>query len=350
MSKGIVLISGVNGYIGSVLAKYLLDNDYNVRGAVRRLASANELISGPLQAYAKSGAFTVVEVPDITVDGAFDKAVQGVTAIAHLASPVSFNFTDPEPIIHAAVNGTKTILESALHAGPQLKSFVVLSSIAAVRSLAPAPYTFTEKDWNDWAEPVVAAKGKDAPGMAIYSASKVAAEKTFWAFRDEKRPPFALSSLNPVYVIGPPLIAPKTVADITETVHPIWNVLSGGEFAPPGINPGIGNVVDVRDVAAQIGHIIAHPEETNGERYISAAAVTTPQSLADILRKAFPDAEGRIVKGTPGQGYSSDYQVLDKENVQVTDGSKAKKLLSSGEYISHEKSVIDTANSFLYLI
>jgi nucleoside-diphosphate-sugar epimerase len=350
MSKGTVLVSGVNGYIGAVLAKHLLDNDYNVRGAVRRLASAETLTSGPLKTYAESGAFTVVEVPDITADGAFDKAVEGVTAIAHLASPVSFTVTDPEPIIHAAVNGTKSILESALHAGPQLKSFAVLSSIASVRNFTPAPYTFTEKDWNDWAEPAAAAQGKDAPWIAVYAASKVAAEKAFWAFRDEKKPSFAMTALNPVFVIGPPLITPQTVAEIGGTIRPIWNAFSGGEFPPPGMNPGVGDVVDVRDVAAQIEHIIAHPEQTNGERYISAASITTPQSLVDVLRKAFPDAEGRIVKGTPGQGYSPDYQILDKENEQVTDGSKAKALLSSGEYIPHEKSVIDTAKSFVHLI
>jgi nucleoside-diphosphate-sugar epimerase len=49
-----------------------------------------------------------VEVPD-TIEGAFDKAVEGVTAIAHLASPVSFNFTDPDYVINTAVNGTTSI-------------------------------------------------------------------------------------------------------------------------------------------------------------------------------------------------------------------------------------------------
>jgi nucleoside-diphosphate-sugar epimerase len=122
----------------------------------------------------------------------------GVTSILHLASPVSFAFSDPEPVIHAAVNGTKAILDSALKAGPELKNFVLLSSIVSVMNGKPAPYTLTEKDWNNWAEAKVAELGKNTPGPIIYSASKVAAEKAFWKFREERNPKFAMTALNPV--------------------------------------------------------------------------------------------------------------------------------------------------------
>lgn len=126
-----------------------------------------------------------------------------MTVIAHLASPVSFHFSDPDPVIHAAVNGTKSILASALKAGPQLKSFILLSSIVAIRTLTPAPYAFTEKDWNDWAEAKVAELGKNAPGPVIYSASKTASEKAFWAVRNSNKPSFTMTAINPVYVPQP---------------------------------------------------------------------------------------------------------------------------------------------------
>jgi hypothetical protein len=77
MSKDLVLITGVNGYIAAVAAKHFLDHGHSVRGTVRKVASAKELLEGPLKEYADSGKFTVVEVPDITVDGAFDEAVKG---------------------------------------------------------------------------------------------------------------------------------------------------------------------------------------------------------------------------------------------------------------------------------
>lgn len=59
-------------------AKHFLDHGYSVRGTVRKLASANELVNGPLKDFADVGAFEIVEVPDITVDGAFDEAVKGI--------------------------------------------------------------------------------------------------------------------------------------------------------------------------------------------------------------------------------------------------------------------------------
>ena len=130
-----------------------------------------------------------------------------MTAIAHLAAPVSFYFKDPTPIIHAAVNGTKAILNSALiHAGSQLKTIVLMSSIAAVVNAHPPPYTLTENDWNNFAENMCEEQKRETPGPVIYCASKVAGEKAFWEFQKERQPPFTMTSLNPVYV-------PTTMSD-----------------------------------------------------------------------------------------------------------------------------------------
>lgn len=77
MSKGQILITGVNGFIAARSAKYFLDQGYSVRGTVRRLESAKALLEEALVDYAKDGKFEVVEVPDITSPGAFDEAVKG---------------------------------------------------------------------------------------------------------------------------------------------------------------------------------------------------------------------------------------------------------------------------------
>lgn len=123
-----------------------------------------------------------------------------MTAIAHLATPVSFGFKDPVPILHAAVNGTKTVLNSALiNAGPQLKTVVLMSSIASVKSSHPAPHTFTENDWNDFAEKMCEEQGTETPGPVIYSASKVASERAFWEVKEKNKPTFTMASVNPVY-------------------------------------------------------------------------------------------------------------------------------------------------------
>ncbi len=77
MAKDLVLVTGVNGFIAAQTAAYVLSEGYPVRGTVRRLESAKPLLEGPLSEYASTGKFSVVQVPDITADGCFDKAVKG---------------------------------------------------------------------------------------------------------------------------------------------------------------------------------------------------------------------------------------------------------------------------------
>ncbi len=109
---------------------------------------------------------------------------------------MSLTFTDPEPVLKGAIEGTLRALEAA-HKEPSVKSFVLMSSIAAILSAKEAPYNFTEADWDDEAVEAVARLGKEAPGGLIYRASKTAAEKTLWSFRDEKKPAFTVTSVNP---------------------------------------------------------------------------------------------------------------------------------------------------------
>lgn len=73
-----------------------------------------------------------------------------------------------------------------------------MSSIAAVKTAAEPPYVLSEKDWNNVAEKEVERLGKETPGPFIYGASKTAAEKAFWKFRDDKHPTFTMTSVNPV--------------------------------------------------------------------------------------------------------------------------------------------------------
>jgi GDP-D-mannose dehydratase len=72
----LVLISGVNGYIAAQTAKFFLDAGYSVRGTVRSKNSAKGLVH-VLQSYVEACRFEIVEVGDITLAGAFDKAVDG---------------------------------------------------------------------------------------------------------------------------------------------------------------------------------------------------------------------------------------------------------------------------------
>ncbi|EJT75353.1 hypothetical protein GGTG_05290 [Gaeumannomyces tritici R3-111a-1] len=335
MTKGLVLLTGLNGYIAAQTAAALLAAGYSVRGSVRKSASAAQVVA----ALSKYGdRLEVIEVPDITAPGAFDEAVKGVSAVAHLATPVSLSFDDPEPVLRTAVEGTTRVLESS--AGePSIRSFVVMSSIAAIFGPKPDGHVFTEADWNATSEALVASQGKGAPGLHIYAASKVAAERAFWKFRDEKKPGFTMTAINPVFVAGPPLVTPTTPEQISGTVSWVYHLLAGRKMST--VFPG-GGFADVRDVARMVVFGIDQAEKADGERYLVSGSFGTPQAAVDVLRRAYPDRRDVIEVGTPGEGYNADYSYPSSS---IYNSSKAVK--ATGQpFIGYGKMVLDSAKAF----
>ncbi|KAJ3518460.1 hypothetical protein NM208_g14504 [Fusarium decemcellulare] len=335
-SKRTVLVTGANGYIAGPVIEAFLKAGYAVRGTVRSKASGDTLIKG-LSQY--SNDLEIVEVPDIVAPGAFDNAVKGVHAVAHLAAPVSLSFTDADPVLEAAAQGTRGVLESAA-TEPSVKSVVLMSSVAAITAHdKQLPYRFTEADWNDSALPLVKKLGKNAPGPLIYAASKVASEKAFWEFRDEKKPSFTMTALNPTFVMGP-YAALDSASKIGGTTAFIWQVFSGQEIPQPlSPNP---NYVDVRDIARVAVFSVDNPDQANGERFLLSAGLVPPQAAADILRKAYPERQDIIKEGTPGEGYASGFAFPED---RVMDTSKVIKATGKGFYLI-EQSILDTAKSW----
>lgn len=109
------------------------------------------------------------------------------------------SFTDPDYVIKTAVEGTRSILESAKRiGGPQLKSFVLMPSIAAITGPKEPPHTYTEDEWNEFSSDEVARLGEKAGGGQIYRASKTEAERALWKLRDVEKPSFYMATVNPV--------------------------------------------------------------------------------------------------------------------------------------------------------
>jgi nucleoside-diphosphate-sugar epimerase len=72
-----VLITGINGYIASVLGMQLLKEGYSIRGTARRAHTSEPLLHGPYAQYLDR--VELFEVRDMTIDGAFDKAAKGTS-------------------------------------------------------------------------------------------------------------------------------------------------------------------------------------------------------------------------------------------------------------------------------
>ena len=200
-----VLITGINGYIASVLGLEILSKGYNLRGTSKSKDRAAALLDHAYKDYASR--VEIFEVEDITEPGPFDEAVRGtpgncsgrwdiqltlllgVCSIHHTASPMDFSVQDWNAWVQPADESCTEILKSASkHAGPQLESFVFLSSAVVVqdprrRELHPR----TGVEWHDCVEEARKKLGRQAAANVLYQASKSLAEKAVWDFRYEHK-------------------------------------------------------------------------------------------------------------------------------------------------------------------
>jgi nucleoside-diphosphate-sugar epimerase len=103
-----ILVTGISGYVGSILAHELLAHGYAVRG----------LDHNPLKDDALKGKVEMVYA-DLTDRLAMLKAVEGCDAIAHLAAIPHPLGSNPEQILHTNVVGTGYLLEAAEKFGVQ---------------------------------------------------------------------------------------------------------------------------------------------------------------------------------------------------------------------------------------
>lgn len=72
----VVVVTGANSLVGSNIADQFLKSGYRVRGAVRDPLKSAWL--APLfEKHHGKGSFELVQVADMSVDGAYDDAVKG---------------------------------------------------------------------------------------------------------------------------------------------------------------------------------------------------------------------------------------------------------------------------------
>jgi nucleoside-diphosphate-sugar epimerase len=90
-----VLVTGASGFVAAWVIKDLLDQGYAVRGTFRSIDKAKHF-NDIFKAEVEKGQLEFVEVPDMSVAGAFDVAVVDVDAVLHVASPVTVQVDDPD--------------------------------------------------------------------------------------------------------------------------------------------------------------------------------------------------------------------------------------------------------------
>src|ERR1700712_1023545 len=86
----LVLITGATGHVGFTVLTTALKSGYQVRAAVRSPAKGTAISSNlAVQSlHLPVSSLSFITVPDLTVPGAYDLAVQEVDYIIHVASPI----------------------------------------------------------------------------------------------------------------------------------------------------------------------------------------------------------------------------------------------------------------------
>jgi len=212
--NSVVLVTGVNGFIGSHVADQFLQAGYKVRGSVRKAPKADGLKTFWDKKYGQ-GKFEVVEVPEMAVKGAFDEAVKGmllrhtdlrsrtyngvgVSGICHVAYNLSWT-PDPNVLI-PEVHTTITELLRSAAAEPSVKRFVYTSSICACWTAVPnKEIKIDENAWDEealekaWAPPPYTIERSPT----VYAAGKITSEQAVWKFVKEQKPNFVVNSILP---------------------------------------------------------------------------------------------------------------------------------------------------------
>ncbi|KAL4731029.1 hypothetical protein ACLX1H_003071 [Fusarium chlamydosporum] len=167
-----VLVTGATGFVAGHVTRQLLQRGYKVRGTVRDQSKAQWLIDDYFKSYAKSGSYELVTVPDISAAGAFDDAVKGVSAIAHIARAIDFD-PNPNNVIPQTISGVTSILESASKESSVMRFVFTSSMVAAVLLTADQDGIIDHNSWNEfavkeaWAPPPYEA----SRAMLVYAAT-----------------------------------------------------------------------------------------------------------------------------------------------------------------------------------
>ncbi|KAF9783591.1 hypothetical protein IL306_009114 [Fusarium sp. DS 682] len=304
----LVLVTGVNGFLGSHVAKQFLEYGYKVRGTVRDVEK-NAWLTAVFDKEYGQGNFEFFKVADITDEKALTEAAKGkrlslapikwcpinhafagAAVVAHTASIMSMD-PNPNNVIPKVVSFAITALKAA-YAEPSVKRFVLTSSsAAAVFSIPGVPGVKVNEE--SWCEFAVQKAWADPPytpdrGGLVYAASKVQSEQAVWKYYKEhksEKPDLVVNTVLPNFNYGRS-IDPVNQGYPSSSAFPV--MLFKGKI-PEALKAIVRQYyIDVDDTGRL--HVAAaifdHVKE---QRIFGFAGKFSWDSMLDVLRKHFPN-------------------------------------------------------------
>ncbi|KAL6808638.1 hypothetical protein J3E69DRAFT_378243 [Trichoderma sp. SZMC 28015] len=294
--KGLILITGGTGFVGSHIIQHALDAGFPVRAVARPGKASVIHAMNP-----NTPGLEVVEVIDLA-DGDFTDALKGVEAVIHCAAPSFADPTTPSMVVwKGAYDGTVHLIEQSLKAG--IKKFIYTGTFMNLfgdnGKSAFGAELVGPSDWNMIKQEDVYMKDDNPAGPVMaYLGAKVLAERKMWEFA-EANPQVDFTSVIPSGIYGPfanNFPRPSNIPGLS-TNQFIYMLLNGGPEGPNTYPPiFVGHTVDVRDVAKV--HILALSADPlpnkQQKRFILSEGVHKWPEVADMVRKRRPELAPRM--------------------------------------------------------
>lgn len=229
------LVTGATGFVGSAVARLLLERGEKVRVLARPNSDRRNLINLDV------GIELEIVEGDLNDPDSLKKAVQNCKALYHVAADYRLWVPKPEEIYKTNVEGSRSLFLAAAEAG--VERMIYTSSVATLGINSDS--TPSNEDTPVSLENMI----------GHYKRSKFLAEQTVQQLIDQDNLPIII--VNPSTPIGPGDIRP------TPTGRIFLDAINGK--MPAYVDTGL-NLVHVEDVAR--GHLQAFDHGKIGQRYI----------------------------------------------------------------------------------
>jgi dihydroflavonol-4-reductase len=248
--RGIVLVTGGTGFLGSYIIQQLIEKGYAVR-AIRRSSKLPSFIAASILnkvEWVDGDILDVVSLQD---------AMEGIDTIIHSAATVSFAKKDRKQMYQVNVEGTANVVNMALE--KNVRRLVHISSVAALGRTATGGQVNEEKKW------------EESKVNTHYAISKFKAELQVWRGISEG---LDAVILNPSTILGYGDWHNSSCA-IFKQVH------DGFKWYTSGIN----GFVDVEDVAKAA--LLLMESGISEERFIVSSDNWSFQKLQQTIADGF---------------------------------------------------------------
>jgi dihydroflavonol-4-reductase len=240
------LVTGASGHLGAHVVRHLLAQGRAVRALIRPTSNLQGL----------EGLEVELVRGDVLDRASLLSAIQGCSAVYHLAAVVAGWAHDPAMIYKTAIDGTANVLQAVANTSG-IARIIYTSSVATV-GLSSTPHDLrNESHYN-------------TRGFSHYAVAKTRAERLAQELAAQCELPLVI--VNPAIVLGP------YDYRLTPATKSLVNYL---KYRLPVYFEAGANIVHADDVAR--GHLLAEQHGTIGERYILSGANLTLHELFSLL-------------------------------------------------------------------